>query len=153
MLNSILILGSTYNKNKKINIIFAIIWLIFMLLGSDLKTGLIFTIMNIIAFCIVFALGKIFKGKYSNKVVSIFGVLIWSVIIDIICYFIYPQFTMGQSLLAYIGGGILFNYKYVFSNMLIVAGVEGVKYLLNLNRPHTGFSRCVVGLNYFVIFL
>ena len=132
MLNSILILGSTYNKNKKLNIIFAVIWVIFMLSGSNLKTGLIFTIMNLAAFGLVFALGKAFKGKYSNKIVAIFGVLLWSVIIDVICYFIYPQFTMGQSILMYVGNGILFNYKYVVGNALIVGGIYVIKYLYNL---------------------
>jgi len=127
MLNSILILGSTYNKNKKLNIIFAITWIAFMLIGSNLKTGLIFTVMNLMSFGLVFGLGKVFKGKYSNKVVAIFSVLIWSVIIDIICYFLYPQFAMGQNILQYIGSGILFNYKYVVYNALVVFGVYCIK--------------------------
>lgn len=138
MLNSFLMLGSTYNKNKKVNIIFAFAWIIFMILGSNLKSGLIFTIMNFISFGIVFALGKIFKGKYSNKVVAVFSVLIWSILIDIICYFLYPSFTMGQNILAYIGNGILFNYKYVGYNILALAGLYCVKYL-----QHMKISRVV----------
>ena len=134
MLNSLLMLGSTYNKNKKLNVIFAITWIIFMLIGSNLKTGIgiRFTIMNFISFGLIFALGKIFKGKYSNIVVSIFSVLIWSIVIDIICYLLYPQFTMGQNILMYIGNGILFNYKYVGYNILVISGVHCIKYLLNL---------------------
>jgi len=131
MLNSILMLGSIYKYNKKLNIIFAAAWIIYMLIGSNFKTGLIFTIMNFISFFLVFVIGKIFKGKYSNKIVSIFSVLIWSVIIDIICYFLYPQFTMGQSILMYIENGILFNYKYVGYNILVVLGAYCIKYLLN----------------------
>ncbi|MCL2342193.1 MAG: hypothetical protein FWC53_04045 [Firmicutes bacterium] len=135
MLNSILILGSTYNKNKKINIIFALVWLIYMLAGSNLKTGLIFIVMNILAFGLVFALGKAVKGKHSNAAVSIFGVLIWSIIIDIICYFIYPQFTMGQNILTYIGNGILFNYKYVIGNALILGGAYIIPKFLHSYIP------------------
>ena len=133
MLNSVLLLGSTYNKSKKMNIIFAIAWIIFMLLGSNLKTGLIFTIMNLISFCIIFTLGKVFKGKYSNKIISISSILIWSIIIDVICFFLYPQFTMGQNMLTYISNGILFNYKYIFYNILLVSGVHCIKYLLNFH--------------------
>lgn len=157
MLNSVLLLGSTYNqweffgdsskivtevehkeassrnnKNKKVNIIFAIVWIIFMLLGSNLKTGLIFTIMNFMSFCIIFILGQVLKGKYSNKIFSISSILIWSVIIDVICYFLYPQFTMGQNILTYIGNGILFNYKYIFYNIFLVSVIYSIRYLANL---------------------
>lgn len=130
MLNSILMLGSTY-KNKKLNIIFTITWVVFMLLGSNLKTGIgiTFTIMNVVAFGLVFGLGKLFKGKYSNKVISISSILIWSITIDVICYFLYPQFTMGQSIVTYIGNGILFNYKYIFVNALIVSVINFVPVL------------------------
>ena len=136
MLNSLLMLGSTYNKNKKLNIIFAVAWIIFMLLGSNLKTGIgiRFTIMNFVTFGLVFALGKMFKGKYSNKVISISSVLIWSIIIDSICYFLYPQFTMGQSIVSYIGNGILFNYKYIFVNALAVAIITLVSKIRIANR-------------------
>ena len=134
MLNSLLMLGSTYNKNKKTNIIFAIIWVIFMLLGSNFKTGLIFTIMNFMSFGLVFTLGKVFKGKYSNKIISIFGVLIWSIVIDVICCFLYPQFLMGQSMLSYIGNGILFNYKYIVYNAIIVGVVYCIETLFKLKK-------------------
>ena len=131
MLNSLLILGSTY-KNKKLNIIFAIAWIIFMLIGSNLKTGLIFTIINFISFGLVFALGKLFSGKYSNKVIAISSILIWSMCIDIICYIMYPEFAMGQNIWAYIKNGILFNYKYIVYNVIVVAVVQIVKYILKL---------------------
>ena len=134
MINALLMFGSTYNKNKKINIILAISWIIFMLFGSNLKTGLIFTIMNFISYGFVFALSKFFKKKYSNTLLSVFSVLIWSITIDIICYFLYPQFTMGQNIFMYISNGILFNYKYVFYNMGVLSiGYLG-KHIINLKR-------------------
>ncbi|MCL2383690.1 MAG: hypothetical protein FWC79_06135 [Oscillospiraceae bacterium] len=126
MLNSILMVGSTYSKNKKANIVFAILWIVFMLMGSNLTTGLVFTIMNIMAFATVFALGQLFKGKYSNKTIAIFSVLIWSIVIDIICYFLFPQFVMGQSIFTYISGGIAFNYRYVFMNTIVVGVLTAV---------------------------
>ena len=123
MLNSLLMLGSTYNKSKRINIVFAISWIAFMLMGSDLKNGLVFTVMNIMAFTLVFGLGRLVKGKYSNKIVAVSSILIWSVLIDSIAYFLYPQFTIGQTIFGYIGSGIIFNYKYVFYNALIVGAL------------------------------
>jgi hypothetical protein len=133
MINSLLMLGSTY-KNKKINIFFITAWVIFMLQGANLKTGLVFPAMNLIAFGLVVGLGKLFQGKYSNKVIAVSSVLIWSVIIDIMCYYLYPQFTMGQNILTYIANGILFNYKYVGYNVLVVLGVYCAKDLSSLRR-------------------
>ena len=132
MINSLLMLGSTYNKSKKLNIIFAISWIIFMLIGSNLRTGLIFTVFNFVAFGIVFGLGKLFKGKYSNKVVAISSILIWSIVIDIICYFLYPQFAVGQNLLGYISNGVIFNYRYILSNAVIVGIITFVEYAVKL---------------------
>ena len=131
MLNSLLMLGSIYNKNKKLNTIIAIGWVVFMLLGSNLTTGfgIRFTIMNFVSFVLVFGIGKLFKGKYGNKVVAISSVLIWSVVIDTICYFSYPQFTMGQNIFMYISNGILFNYKYIFYNAMIVGAIDFVPIL------------------------
>lgn len=131
MLNSLLILGSTYSTIKKANKLFAIIWIIYMLLTSNFKTGLIFIIMNFISFTIVFIFGKIFENKYSNTIISIFSILIWSIIVDIICYFIYPQFTMRQNILMYIGNGILFNYKYAVSNALFIGTINAMLFLRN----------------------
>jgi len=123
MVNALFMLGSTYNKNRRLNILFALSWIAFMLIGANLNTGLVFVIVNIMAFGVVFGLGQLFKGKYSNKAIAIFSVLIWSIVIDVICFFLYPQFTMGQSLIGYISNGIAFNYRYMFINVVVVAAI------------------------------
>ena len=120
MFNSLLMLGSTYSKNRKVNLVFAIGWITLMLLGSNFQTGTTFIILNFVAFALVFALGFVFKGKYSNKVVAISSILIWSVTIDIMSYFLFPQFRMGQTMSGYISNGILFNYKFLFTNLFVV---------------------------------
>jgi len=120
MVNSFLMLGSSYGRNKKMNILFIALWFFYLLIGSNINTGLIFLIMNLMAFSLVLLLGKIFKGKYSNKLVSVLSIVIWSITIDIICFFLYPQFTMGQNILMYIGNGLLFNSKYVIYNIVVV---------------------------------
>lgn len=55
MINSLLMLGSTTKKNRKMNIMFAMLWLGYMLLNANFKTGLNFVVANIIVFGIVFA--------------------------------------------------------------------------------------------------
>jgi len=129
-------LGSTYGKSRKFNILFAISWIAFMLIGANLSTGIVFVIANIAAFGVVFGLGQLFKGKYSNKAVAIFSVLIWSVVIDIICYFLFPQFTMGQSIFAYISGGIAFNARFIFTNALVVGVLTGVPVIIKIMHDY-----------------
>ena len=124
MLNSLLILGSTNKKFRKGNYVFAILWIGYMILNSNLTSGLVFVVANLLAFSTVFVIGKILKGKYSNTLVSIFSILIWSVLIDTICYFMYPQMIMGQNIVSYIGNGILFNYKNVLINTFVVCAMK-----------------------------
>ena len=128
MLNSLLMLGSTNKKMKKINYVCAIIWIGYMLLNAKLKTGLIFTIVNLIVFLSTFVLGQVVKCKYSNTAISIFSIIIWSIVIDIISFYMYPQFTMGQNIISYIGNGVVFNARYIFSNIAVLSAVYGLDY-------------------------
>ena len=125
MLNSLLMLGSTSKKMGKITYLCAFIWIGYMLMNANLnsKAGLIFTGVNLIVFLITFAIGKIVKGKYSNVAVSIFSIIIWSILIDLACFYMFPQFAMGQNIIGYIGSGIEFNFKYVFSNIFVLSAV------------------------------
>lgn len=129
MLNSLLMLGSTNKKMKKINYLCAAAWVAYMLMNANLKTGLIFAVVNSIVFLITFELGQVVKGKYSNTIVSVFSILIWSILIDVACFYMYPQFTMGQSIIAYIGNGIAFNAKYVLSNVVALSFVYGCDFV------------------------
>ena len=128
MLNSLLMLGSTNNKLKKGKYIFLIIWIGYLLINANLKSGLLFTIVNLITFLGVFTLGNIIKEKHTNNVISILSILIWSVIIDMISYYMYPTYSMGQSIFGYVGNGILFNFKYVFINCIAVILLNTIDY-------------------------
>ena len=124
MIHSLLMLGSAYNKNRKISIIFLITWLIYMFLGSNLSLGIKFPIINAIVFiAITFGINLI-KNRRANTILSVFSILIWSIIIDIICYFLYPSLVGNQNIFAYIFQGILFNYRYVFANILALGIVN-----------------------------
>jgi hypothetical protein len=136
MINSLLILCSTYNSEKNIKRFFIIGWFVYMLIGSNLMTNLTFTALNFISFILVVILGKVFRGSCSNKIVSILSILIWSIIIDIICYFLYPQFN-GGNILIYVVNGLSFNYKYLFINILIIGTIALVEGLDKTKKKHT----------------
>ncbi len=129
MLNSLFMLGSTNKKLKKGNYLFCMLWISYMLLNANLKSGLIFVVANIFTFMVVFILCQKIKGKYSNTIMSIASILIWSILIDIITYFMYPQFVGAQNIISYIFNGILFNYKYIFTNILVVVGINGLEFI------------------------
>ena len=122
MINSLLMLGGSSNKN--ISKIFIVVWIAYMLFGSNLSLGIIFPIVNAITFLTITLLISKIKNKSVNAVLSITSILIWSVIIDIICYYLYPTMSSNITLIQYVFNGILFNYKYVFTNILALSLVK-----------------------------
>lgn len=122
MINSLLMLGGSSNKN--ISKIFIVVWIVYMLFGSNLSLGITFPIVNAITFLTITLLISKIKNKSVNAVLSITSILIWSVIIDIICYYLYPTMSSNITLIQYVFNGILFNYKYVFTNILALSLVK-----------------------------
>ena len=120
MINSLFMLGSSYNKNRIMSIFFMLGWMAYMIIGSDLSLGLIFPIINMLIFASVTISINLIKNKKINAILSIFSILIWSVTIDLICYLLFPSMTANQNILEYILQGILFNGKYVFTNTLVI---------------------------------
>jgi len=131
MLNALLMFGSTNKKMKKINWFCMIMWFIFMFMNADFKTGAIFTLINAAVFFFTFGLGQFAKGKYSNTIVSVCSILIWSILIDIISFYMYPQFTMGQNIIGYIYNGIVFNAKYILLNIFVLSILYGYEFMVN----------------------
>ena len=129
MINSIFMLGSSYNRNKKISIIFMLGWILYMIIQQS-RTGMTFPIINTIVFLIVTISINLVKNKKINTVLSVFSILIWSIIIDIICYYLYPLFSLNQNIFGYIWQGILFNYKYIFSNIMAVCFIYGLDFVI-----------------------
>ena len=118
MINSLFMLGSSFNKNRKVSIAFIIGWVTYIII-NQLYLGL-FPMINAIVFLVVTISINLIKNKKANTVLSIFSILIWSIIIDIICYYMYPLYSSNQNIFGYIWQGILFNYKYIFSNTATV---------------------------------
>lgn len=127
MINSLLMLGGS--SNKKISKVFIVTWLAYMVFGSNLSLGLTFPIVNAITFLVVTLFISKIKNNKANTVLSIASILIWSVTIDIICYYLYPTMSSNITLINYIFNGILFNYKYIFTNVLALSLIKGLSIL------------------------
>ena len=82
------------------------------------------SIINAIVFLGVSIGINLVKNKFANTVLSVISILIWSIVIDTVCYYLYPLKGVNQTLCGYVFQGILFNYKYVFSNALVICLVN-----------------------------
>ena len=121
MLNSLFMLGSSYNKNRKVSFIFFISWLVYMISGTDITLGLKFPVINALVF-IGISLGiNLVKNRTANTILSVISILIWSIAMDTICYFVFPSGT--QNLFGYIFQGLVFNFKYIFFNVIAICGI------------------------------
>ncbi len=129
MISSLLMLGSSLNK--KTSKIFIVTWLAYMFFGSNLSLGITFPVINAVVFLTITVLFSKIKNNKINILCSVMSILVWSISIDIICYYLYPPMSSSISLMGYIYNGILFNYKYAIINVisLFIAGI-----LFNLKK-------------------
>ena len=142
MINSLLMLGGS--SNKKISKVFIVTWLAYMLFGSNLSLGLTFPIVNAITFLVVTLFISKIKNNKANTVLSIASILIWSVTIDIICYYLYPTMSSNITLINYIFNGILFNYKYIFTNVLALSLIKGLSIIKKTLTEKLSTKECKV---------
>ena len=131
MINSLFMLGGSYNKDRKISILFLTAWILYMLINYDFSLGLAFPLINAIVLLTVTISINLISNKKVNTIMSIFSILIWSIIIDIICFYMFPMMSASQSLVNYILQGILFNYKYVLVNIIALCGINLIILLKN----------------------
>lgn len=142
MINSLLMLGGS--SNKKISKVFIVTWLAYMVFGSNLSLGLTFPIINGITFLAITLLISKIKNNKANTALSITSILIWSVTIDIICYYLYPTMSSNITLINYIFNGILFNYKYIFSNILVLSLIKVVSISKNILTEKLSTKECKI---------
>lgn len=133
MINALFMLGSSYNKNRTILLVFIVSWIGYMMIGYNFSLGYIFPIINISTFLFVsISINLTKKNKKVNTILSISSILIWSILIYVICFFMFPVMRINQNLINYVLQGILFNYKYVFINTLVLLGVQVINYVRKL---------------------
>ncbi|MGD9901450.1 MAG: hypothetical protein AB7S44_02805 [Spirochaetales bacterium] len=119
MFNGLLLFAASL-RSKKVFYIFALsAWAVFMLINYNYSMGIGFAILNFeVVFLITYLIRKFNRG---NLVLAVLSVLVYSIFIDIICFFMFPTFTFGVDLFTYVYNGIIFNYKPIILN--IIAGV------------------------------
>lgn len=122
MLNSLLLYFSCNNKIKYLPYVSMIAWLIVYLLKTDFSYGVMFPLACIGIFALVsFAISLMTKKKL-NTFLSIISILVWSVLIDTVSFFMFPEYaTSGYFMLVW--NGILFNLKYVIVNIAAACAV------------------------------
>jgi len=133
MLNSSLIFLNSYNKNKIWSILSFFMWIVYMLINQK-SMGMLFSIVNVVIFVVVAISIHCLKNKKANIILSVFSIIFWSILIDIATYFVYPEFTFGLSIIHYVTNGLIFNYKYIFSNMIILGIVEGTTVIFEMSK-------------------
>jgi hypothetical protein len=70
----------------------------------------------------VYCISKLYPK--ISALLSIGSILIYSLFVDIVCYYVLPNWAIGQSLASYITNGFLFNYKYIFLNIAVFGAVK-----------------------------
>ncbi len=131
MIHSLFMLGSSYNKDRKISALFMICWIGYMVAQYDFSLGKIFPIVNASIFLCVSIITNFVKNRKMNTVLSIVSILIWSILIDIISFYMFPMMKINQSLIHYVFQGILFNYRYVFTNIFAIYVIKVIVYMKN----------------------
>lgn len=130
MVNSILIFLSSYNKNKKVSYSFMGLWLLYLLLTTKFEYGIIYPLVSAALFLITaIVINTFVKNRIANCTLSVCSVLLWSMLIDTACYFIFPEYDMGLSLINYVFNGIIYNAKYIVLNVVVLAVVLGFEIL------------------------
>lgn len=133
MLNSLLLFGGSFGKNKKIARIISLLLIVNLLVVQLGQVSLVFTLYNLaIMVGITYFVRKI-SNKKVNAVMSIISILMWSVLIDVVSYFIFPL-AGNTNILQYVFNGIIFNAKYVFVNTIAYVTIETISYVINKIR-------------------
>lgn len=125
MVNSILLFFASYKKNKSLTFIFFIIWLFNFLFVKTAYFGDVFTFINLFINLLVIIICN-YSGK-ANKFLAPISLLIYSVIIDIYCFYFtsFPLYT--SNVFYYIYNGIIFNLKYIVVPIIITIVLEIIK--------------------------
>ncbi|MDR0461825.1 MAG: hypothetical protein LBG88_00620 [Christensenellaceae bacterium] len=80
--------------------------------------------------------------RFNNQIVRSVSILIYSVIIDIICYFAFPVFTVNVSFSAYIWAGLLFNMKSALPVFAFASVMNTAVYL----KRYYGYKESYLGI-------
>lgn len=123
MLSAILLMFIQCSKNYRFRVFFGLAWFLYdLFFAMFFNFNLLFFSINCTVVTFITCLFDITKKFCNERVViafSVLSILVYSLLIDLICYY-----TIGclvkQSLLEYIVNGLLFNLKYVYINIVVM---------------------------------
>jgi hypothetical protein len=101
-------------------------WVVYMLSNSGFQLTFL-TSINLIIFFVVTLFVRKIKNGYLHSLGAMSSILLYSLCIDVVCYFSYSSFVFDQNLLNYVWNGVVFNSKYVFLNGLALTLVVLLK--------------------------
>lgn len=142
MLNSLLLFGGSFGKNKKVARLISIILILNLIFVQVGQVKVLFSLFNIAIMAGITYFVRKISDKRVNAFMSIMSILIWSILIDVVSYFIFPL-AGNLNILQYVFNGILFNARYVLVNALVFAVVEVISYVINkvtVNKVSTASS-------------
>ena len=95
------------------------------------KMGIEFVLINLLLMSVITFGIRLIGNSKSNAILSVLSILIWSICIDTVTYFMYSKFAGGLSLPLYVLNGILFNIRYVFVNVSVLCGIKAIEKLVD----------------------
>ena len=123
MLSVILLMFIKCSKNYTFRVFFGLAWFLYNLFFAILfNFNLLFFSINCTVITLITCLFDIIKKFCNQRVViafSMLSILVYSLLIDLICYYMIG-YLVKQSLLEYIVNGLLFNLKYVYINIVVM---------------------------------
>lgn len=117
MMNSLLLFSGVYFKKYKF--ILMALWIGYLIYVTNFSYGYVFPIINAVV-----GLSSIFLLSFFKKGWSIASVLIYSVLIDVISFIVFPMWHADVNLIQYVYNGILFNYKSILLPLAVYVGME-----------------------------
>ena len=95
------------------------------------RMGIEFVLINLLLMTTITFGIRLISNNKVNATLSLLSILIWSMCIDIVTYFMYSKFAGGLSLPMYVLNGILFNIRYVFINAAVLCGIKVIEKLVD----------------------
>jgi len=127
MIFSGLLMYGAAQKNRFLSIAFFVALFIYLIVGS---LNVAFFAINI---TVIFLLSQILR-KANVQLLSSGSILIYSVIIDIISFYFFPQWVINASLSTYIISGLMFNIRSAIPALALGAFITVLQVVEKLDK-------------------
>lgn len=116
----LLVMFSGFKTKRSICNISLVLLVMYMLLTTQWEYGIAFPLVNISLMVVLSVLIRLTgKWKWINATLSILSKLVYSISIDIICFYWFPLYDSSMNLYQYIVSGIIFNWKSLVINTTV----------------------------------